>query len=103
MDSDHSESEFCYPDEVEKFSDRKYRVATERKPTKGSVYDGECAKVNFNTMSRKHGGKNRIRPTRAGNATIISKKPATVTKRQELQTEHSQKPRIPKVQGSSSF
>ena len=64
MDSDHSESEFCYPDEVEKFSDRKYRVATERKPTKGSVYDGECAKVNFNTMSRKHGGKNRIRPTR---------------------------------------
>ena len=137
MDSGHSESEFYYPDEVERRKwRRKYRFATERKRTKGSVYDGECAKVYFNTMSRKHGEKNRIRPTRLekilswsgrgqenwrntgrraqhfdmsvsegdkkerwqivliGNATIISKKPATMSKRQELQTEHSQRPKI---------
>ena len=54
MDSGHSESEFYYPDEVERRKwRRKYRFATERKRTKGSVYDGECAKVYFNTMSRK--------------------------------------------------
>ena len=32
-----------------------------------------------------------------GNATIISKKPATMSKRQELQTEHSQRPKSRKV------
>ena len=66
MDSGHSESEFYYPDEVEKFSDEE-NIGSQQKENEQkaqSVYDGECAKVYFNTMSRKHGEKNRIRPTR---------------------------------------
>ena len=57
MDSDHSESEFYYPDEVEKFSDKE-NIGSQRKENQ------QKAQFTMARVQKKHGEKNRIRPTR---------------------------------------
>ena len=57
MDSDHSESEFYYPDEVEKFSDKE-NIGSQRKENQ------QKAQFTMASVQKKHGEKNRIRPTR---------------------------------------
>ena len=54
MDSDksfHSESEFYSPNEVENHNDKENYL---KKPTKHSVYNGECAKAYSITTNEKH-------------------------------------------------
>ena len=57
LDSDHSESEFYYPDEVEKFSDKE-NIGSQRKENQQKV------QFTMASVQKKHGEKNRIRLTR---------------------------------------
>ena len=57
VDSNHSESVFYYPDEVEKFSDKE-NIGSQRKENQ------QKAQFTMARVQKKHGEKNRIRPTR---------------------------------------
>ena len=79
MVSDHSDNEFNYPDEVEKFSDKE-NIGPQQKENqqKAQFTIASVQKYILTQRSQNTVKKNRIRSTR-----------------QELQTEHSQRPRIP--------
>ena len=55
----HSESEFYYPDETENNNEKENigSLATWRKPSKCWIYNGQCAKVCFNTTNGQHSEK----------------------------------------------
>ena len=99
MDSGHSESEFYYPDEVEKFSDEENIGSQQKENEQKAQFTRKIEEIPADELNilicqfLKEIIKERWQIVLIGNATIISKKPATMSKRQELQTEHSQRPK----------